>query len=87
MNKIDALIYEFRHRQQYTLLLGREPSERAKQDILVKELVKEDTFLLFGETFPHNRITKAAFIGLSILIILFLQQSMAFYCGKRWCFF
>ena len=78
MNKIDALIYEFRHRQQYTLLLGREPSERAKKDILVKELAKGDTFLLFGETFPHNRITKAAFIGLRILLILFLAAAYGF---------
>lgn len=78
MNKIDALIYEFRHRQQYTLLLGREPSERAKQDILVKELAKGDTFLLFGETFRHNRITKAAFIGVSILLALFLVAVYSF---------
>ena len=78
MNKIDALIYEFRHRQQYTLLLGREPSERAKQDILVKELVKEDTFLLFGEIFPHNRITKAVLKGLRILLILFLAAAYGF---------
>ena len=78
MNKIDALIYEFRHRQQYTLLLGREPFERAKQDILVKELVKEDTFLLFGEISPHNRITKAVLKGLRILLILFLAAVYGF---------
>lgn len=65
MNKIDAFIYEFKHRKQYLFLFTRNNLKK-ENDFLINELDKADTFLLFGETFSHNKITKAIFIGLNV---------------------
>lgn len=69
MNKIDAFIYEFKHRKQYIFLFTRNNLKK-ENDFIINELDKADTFLLFGETFSHNKITKAIFIGLNVFFVV-----------------
>lgn len=69
MNKIDAFIYEFKHRKQYIFLFTRNNLKRGN-DFIINELDKADTFLLFGGTFSHNKITKAIFIGLNVFFVV-----------------